>query len=86
MSIKDKAIGCKGNKIGYVEGWYVNPDFQQKGIGLELYIIAENWAIAQGCTEMASDTTQDYPKSRRAHEAAGFNVVRKSIHFQKTIL
>lgn len=86
MSIKDKAICCKGNKIGYVEGWYVNPDFQQKGIGLGLYIIAENWAIAPGCTEMASDTTQDYPNSRRAHEAAGFNVVRKSIHFQKTIL
>jgi len=57
LSIKDKAIGCKSNKIGYVEGWYAKPEYQGYGFGLALYNQAELWAIENGCFEMASDTT-----------------------------
>jgi len=85
LSIKKKAIGCKSGKIGYVEGWYVKPDYQRKGFGQQLYEVAENWAKNQGCKEMASDTTQDYPYSPRAHEIAGFKVARVATHFNKDI-
>ncbi len=85
LSIKEKAIGCKSNRIGYVEGWYVKPNYQGRGFGQQLYDIAENWAENQGCREMASDTTQDYPRSPRAHKIAGFEVVRVATHYYKDI-
>jgi aminoglycoside 6'-N-acetyltransferase I len=85
VSIKAAAIGCKSDRIGYVEGWYVKPSHQGRGIGQQLYRTAENWARTQRCQEMASDTTQDYPHSIRAHEAAGFRVARIATHFCKDI-
>ncbi|MBL7012977.1 MAG: GNAT family N-acetyltransferase [Candidatus Marinimicrobia bacterium] len=85
LSIKDKALGCKSNKIGYVEGWYVKPEYQGNGFGLALYNQAELWAIENGCFEMASDTTQDYPLSIHAHEKVGFSISRRATHFKKDI-
>jgi aminoglycoside 6'-N-acetyltransferase I len=85
LSLKEKAIGCSSTKIGYIEGWYVKPEFQRKGIGQSLYIAAESFAKSQGCQEMASDTTQDYPNSTDAHRKAGFKIARKAIHFYKEI-
>jgi aminoglycoside 6'-N-acetyltransferase I len=44
---------------------------------------AENWARAQGCLEMASDALIDYEGPQRAHEALGFDVVDRCLHFRK---
>ncbi len=85
LSIKEKAIGCNSNNIGYVEGWYIKPEYQGKGYGIELYKTAELWAKNKGCVEMASDTTQDYPLSIQTHEKVGFSIVRRSTHFRKPI-
>ncbi len=85
MSIKQNAIGCTTDRAGYVEAWYIKPEFQRKGIGSALLEIGESWAKSLGCTEMASDTTEDYPVSVAAHLKAGFVVVRRATHFYKKI-
>ncbi len=72
VSIRTTAPGCQTNHIGYIEGWYVDPDWRGKGIGRALVERAEAWAREQGCTEMASDTTPDYPTSPAAHAALGY--------------
>jgi aminoglycoside 6'-N-acetyltransferase I len=46
---------------------------------------AEDWARAQGCREMASDALIDNEGSQRAHEALGFDVVDRCVHFRKVL-
>lgn len=60
-SIRHAAPGCSTDRIGYIEGWYVEPAFRRRGIGRRLVEAAESWARGQGCSEMASDTTPAYP-------------------------
>ena len=85
VAIHDKAPGCVTNKIGYLEAWYVDPDWRQKGVGRALAEAAEAWARAQGCTEMASDTDQGYPLSLTAHARLGYQEVARDIFFRKEL-
>lgn len=83
VSIRSSAPGCKTNRIGYLEAWYVDPDCRGRGIGRELVKQAEAWAISQGCREMASDTDPSYPVSPAAHAALGYQEVAR--HFRKEL-
>jgi aminoglycoside 6'-N-acetyltransferase I len=71
-SVRPMADGCTTHPVGYVEGWYVEPDVRRRGIGRALLKAAEGWALSQGCQEMASDAHLDNSVSRAAHKAAGF--------------
>ena len=73
------------NQIGYLEAWYVDPEWRQKGVGRALVEAAEEWARAQGCTEMASDTMEDYPLSPAAHAQLGYEEVARDIYFRKEL-
>ena len=46
---------------------------------------AEEWARAQGCVEMASDALIENERSRRAHEALGFEVVDRCVRFRRKL-
>jgi len=83
VSIHDSAPGCKTDRIGYLEAWYVDPDWRGKGVGRALAEQAESWAKAAGCLEMASDTTPFYPLSPEAHKAIGYQEVVS--YFRKDI-
>ena len=85
VSIRQEAEGCSTNRIGYLEGWYVDPDMREKGVGRKLVETAEEWARSQGCTEMASDTTSEYPLSPKAHTQLGYQEVQRTIHFKKDL-
>lgn len=84
VSIHSSAPGCVTDRIGYLEGWYVDADWRQQGVGRALVQVAEAWAVAQGCTEMASDTDTDYPISPAAHAALGYAQVER-FHFCKLL-
>jgi aminoglycoside 6'-N-acetyltransferase I len=86
VSIRNYAEGCDTNRVGYVEGWYVDEDRRQRGVGRALIAAAEDWARAQGCTEMASDTQLSNEISRQAHERLGYEEVERAIHFKKSLL
>lgn len=83
ISIKDSAPGCQTGRIGYLEAWYVDPDWRGRGVGRALVERAEQWARAAGCREMASDTTPFYPISPAAHEALGYEEVER--YFRKEL-
>jgi aminoglycoside 6'-N-acetyltransferase I len=85
VALHDHAPGCTTDKIGYLEGWYVDPPWRQQGIGARLVEAAEAWARAQGCTEMASDTDSSYPISPTAHARLGYQVVERMIFFRKEL-
>ena len=82
-SIHTSAPGCETNRIGYIEAWYVDQEWRGKGVGRALVEQVENWARAQGCTEMASDTTPFYPISPKAHHALGYEEVER--YFRKVL-
>lgn len=84
VGLRSHADGCDpSNPVAFVEGWFVQEGFRNRGVGKELMRAAEDWARAQGCREMASDALIDNQVSQQAHEALGFEVVDRCVHFRK---
>jgi aminoglycoside 6'-N-acetyltransferase I len=84
VGMRSHADGCDpSHPVGFVEGWFIQEEFRNRGVGKELMLAAEDWARAEGCLEMASDALVDNEVSLRAHEALGFEVVARCVHFRK---
>jgi aminoglycoside 6'-N-acetyltransferase I len=86
VDLRSHADGCDPlQPVGYVEGWYVSEDHRQRGVGKMMLTEAENWARSHKCVEMASDALIDNELSQRAHEALGFEVVDRCVHYRKKL-
>jgi len=86
VGLRSHADGCDtARPVGFVEGWFVHERWRNRGVGRELMRAAEDWARAQGCHEMASDTWVDHEVSQRAHLALGFEVVDRCVHYRKQL-
>ena len=72
LSIRNYAEDCVTDRVAYLEGWYVIPEARRRGVGRALVAAAEQWALAQGCTEFGSDALIDNESSAAAHRALGF--------------
>jgi aminoglycoside 6'-N-acetyltransferase I len=84
--LRSHADGCNpAQPVGFIEGWYVAPEHRRRKIGARLVVAAEEWARLQGCIEMASDAWLDGLDSQRAHEALGFEVVDRCVHYRKLL-
>jgi aminoglycoside 6'-N-acetyltransferase I len=84
--LRSHADGCDpAQPVGYVEGWYIAEPHRHRGIGARLLAAAEEWARSHGCLEMASDTWIDNVLSQRVHEALGFEVVDRCVHYRKPL-
>ena len=81
--VRNYAEGCSGSRIGYIEGWYVEPALRRQGLGGQLVQAAEHWARELGLSEMASDCEIDNAVSFRAHTALGYEEVERIICFRK---
>jgi GNAT superfamily N-acetyltransferase len=84
-SIRPHVDGCSTRPVGYVEGWYVDPDVRRQGIGRKLVEAAERWAVIQGCKEMASDAHLWNTVSHESHKALGFEEGNRLVHFRKAL-
>jgi aminoglycoside 6'-N-acetyltransferase I len=86
VDLRSHADGCNPSRpVGYIEGWYVAQSYRTRGIGRKLLAAAEDWARSQGCIEVASDTWIDNEVSQRVHEALGYEVVDRCVHYRKTL-
>lgn len=86
VGLRSHADGCDpAHAVGFLEGWYVTEDRRCAGIGRKLLAAAEEWARSLGCVEMASDTWIDNEGSQRVHEALGYAVVDRCVHYRKTL-
>lgn len=84
-SIRDWAEGCVTRPVGYIEAWYVAPEYRRTKIGRRLIAAAESWARERGCTEMGSDADLWNEVSHAAHRALGFVEVGRSVLFSKKL-
>ncbi len=85
VSIRDRVDGSTSARVGYLEGWYVDPDLRGQGFGKELVATAERWAATKGMTEIASDAEFDNVESIKAHKSLGFKETFRLVHFLKPL-
>jgi aminoglycoside 6'-N-acetyltransferase I len=86
VGARSHADGCDPSKpVGFIEGWYVKPEYRRKKIAGRLLAKAEEWARNLGYREMASDTWLDNLSSQHAHAALGFEVVDRCVHYRKPL-
>lgn len=85
LSLRDVAEGCASSPVGYVEGWFVDPDLRRGGVGRRLVEAGEIWARSRGCTELGSDTELGNRDSERAHLRLGFEVTERLVTFRKPL-
>jgi len=86
VGLRSHADGCDtAQPVGFVEGWFVLEANRNQGIGAALMRAAEDWSREQGAIEMASDSWLTHEASHRAHQALGFEIVDRCVHFRKSL-
>jgi aminoglycoside 6'-N-acetyltransferase I len=80
------AEGCESSPVGYIEGWWVDPDMRKRGVGRALLSAAESWAREKGYTEMGSDALLDNRVSHAAHGSCGYEEVERLVMFRKPLV
>lgn len=85
LNIRNFAEGSRAPRVPYVEAWYVKPDFQHHGHGKQLMLKAEEWAMANGFFELASDTEIGNERSIALHKHLGFKEIDRVVCFLKRL-
>lgn len=85
LSLRSTAEGCDEHPVGYIEGWYVDEDARESGVGRALVEAGEAWAAGLGCGHMGSDTELHNTLSQAAHARIGYVEVDRLVHFLKKI-
>lgn len=85
-SIRPFVEDCHSDHVGYIEGWFVENEFRQNGIGRNLVSEAENWARGKGAVEMASDAEIGNDLSLKAHQKLGYEETSRLVHLRKDLI
>jgi aminoglycoside 6'-N-acetyltransferase I len=85
MDYRKYAPGCISSPVPFIEGWYVEPALQGRGIGRALVEAAEARARAAGHHEMASDAEFENTGGIAAHLALGYGEVERIVCFRKSL-
>jgi aminoglycoside 6'-N-acetyltransferase I len=82
-SVRRYANSNDESPCAFLEGWWVDEDVRRSGVGRALIAAVEDWARAQGFTELGSDALLDNTLSHVAHHALGFEERERVIYFRK---
>lgn len=85
LSVRNRVDGSYSERVGYIEGWYVDPDLRGKGIGQQQVESGERWTRERGLTEIASDAELANEHSIAAHKALGYIETFRLVHFLKQL-
>lgn len=77
--------GCVVKNVGYIEGWYVEPEYRRKGIGTKLIKSAEQWVLEKGLSEVAVDTNLENVVSQKAYQTLGFKEIDRLVLYKKPL-
>jgi aminoglycoside 6'-N-acetyltransferase I len=72
--------------VGYIEGIYVKDEYRDRGFGKAMVEYAEQWALTQGCIELASDALVENTASHKFHTKTGFREAERTVFFIKSIV
>lgn len=82
---QDYVNGTDSSPVGFLEGWYVVPEWRGRGIGRALLREVREWTRAQGCSELASDALLDDAAAQAAHRACGFEETERVVYFRMPV-
>ena len=85
LEYRKYAPGCHSSPVPFIEGWYVEPGYQGRGIGRALVETAEAHARAAGHDEIASDAEIVNTHGIAAHLALGYSEVERVVCFRKSL-
>jgi aminoglycoside 6'-N-acetyltransferase I len=85
LNQRQYAEGCASSPVAYIEGWFIDADLRQKGLGASLVRAGEQWARDQGLQEIASDAEIENEISINAHKALGYKEEIRIVCFRKTL-
>lgn len=75
-------VDSAGNTpAAYLEGWYVEPDYRERGVGRRLIGAAIAWARREGYGHLGSDAELENTASQKAHEALGFEATGRVVNY-----
>ena len=85
LDYRKYAPGCHTSPVPFIEGWYVEPAAQGRGIGRALVEAAEAHARAAGHEEIASDAETENADGIAAHRALGYVEMERVVCFRKPL-
>ena len=85
LDYRKYAPGCTSSPVPFIEGWYVEPALQGRGVGRALVEAAEARARAEGHDEMASDAELDNADGIAAHLALGYEEVERVVCLRRSL-
>jgi aminoglycoside 6'-N-acetyltransferase I len=85
ISERGYAEGCETSPVAFIEGWYVDGDLRNQGVGRALVKAAEKWAKRRGYQEMGSDLVLGNEISLKAHLALGYTEVERLVALAKRL-
>lgn len=85
LTIRARVDGSMSDRLGYVEGWYVDRALRGLGWGRKMIRAAEAWTSARGLTELGSDAELANQAGVAAHRACGFLETFRVVQFLKKV-
>lgn len=71
--------------VAYIEGIYVKAEYRKQGVGTALIQYAQQWALEQGCIQLALDALLDNFASHKFYAKVGFREVERVVFFIKSL-
>src|SRR5215472_7840531 len=68
----DYVNGTSSSPVAFLEGLYVVPSVRRHGVARTLVESVVQWALDEGCTELASDALLENRTAHTVHRALGF--------------
>lgn len=87
-SIKPHDDDCESEPVGHIEGWYIDQDLRNKGLGKRLMNDAEKWVVTKGCKEIVCEAQLDNEISIKSYKALGYiEIFREAeVKFKKVLI
>jgi aminoglycoside 6'-N-acetyltransferase I len=81
----DYVEGATDFPVAYIEGVYVRPEYQKRGIANQLVNAGAEWGRQKGCKQFASDAELNNEMSIDFHKKIGFSEVNRIVCFIKDL-
>ncbi len=81
----DYVNGTSSSPVVFLEGLYVEPASRRKGVARALVADVERWALAERCSELASDSLLENLAAHAAHRALGFEEMERVVYFRRAV-
>jgi aminoglycoside 6'-N-acetyltransferase I len=81
----DYVNGTNSSPVAFLEGLYVVQSWRRHGVARALIEFVVEWALAEGCRELASDSLLDNTAAHAAHRALGFEETERVVYFRRAL-